>query len=134
MPPGPRLAATAPARATATDGQTTVGEAPFNTEVRGVSWIPDAAVVGADVNTRRLSIVNRGQVGAGTTEVAFLALAAGVTVAENDERAFALAAAQADRNVVEGDVLELVSDSQGTGLADPGGLVAVELSYQGAGR
>jgi hypothetical protein len=116
-----------PARATAVDGQTTVGEAPHKSRVIGVSFIPDAAVVGADVNTRRLSLVNRGQGGAGNVEIAFLALAAGVNISENDERAFTLHATHANRNVEKGDVLEIVSDAQGSGLADPGGLIQVEI-------
>lgn len=123
-----KLQSQAPARGAVADGQTTVGEAPFTNKVIGVSYIPDAAIVGADVETRRVSLVNRGQDGTGSTEIAALAFAAGVNAAENDEKPLILAAAEADRVVYKGDVLEWVSDSQGvTGLADPGGLVQVEI-------
>lgn len=122
-----KLQATVPARATAVDGQQTIGEAPNGGTVTSVSYIPEAAITGANTDTRRLSLVNRGQAGAGTTEIAALAFTAGVNGVENDEKALTLNATYASRKVSKGDVLELVSDSQGTGLADPGGLVQVEI-------
>lgn len=123
-----KLQAQAPARAAGTDGQTTIGEATHDSKVTSVSYIPDAAITGANTDTRRLSLVNRGQAGTGTTEIAALSFIAGVNAAENDEKAFTLHATHANREVAKGDVLELVSDSQGsTGLADPGGVVQVEI-------
>lgn len=122
-----KLQAQAPARATAVDGQTTIGEVPQTSRVIAASYIPDAAIAGQDTNTRRLSVVNRGQNGAGDTEVAFLAFTAGVNGVENDEKPLTLHATLANHNVAKGDVLELVSDAQGTGLADPGGVVQVEI-------
>lgn len=126
-----KLQQSVPARATAVDGQQTIGEAPHGGTVRSVSYIPEAAIVGQDTNTRRLSLVNRGQDGTGTTEIAALAFVEDVNAAENNEKELTLSATPANRKVAAGDVLELVSDSQGTGLADPGGLVQVELVGRG---
>src|SRR4051812_7547 len=105
-----RLQQQTPARAAGTDGQTTVGEAKVTNKVTSVSYIPDAAITGQNTDTRRVSLVNRGQAGVGTTEIAALAFVAGVNGVENDEKELTLSATAANRVVNKGDVLEWVSD------------------------
>lgn len=102
-------------------------EAPFTGKVAGVTYTPTAAVTGAaSPASRTLSVINRGQAGAGSTVVASLALVAGVNLVAFDERALTLSATAADLQVVAGDVLEFRSAPVGgTGLVDPGGTVEV---------
>lgn len=100
---------------------------PFAGSVSRVTYTPTAAVTGAATNNRTLQVVNHGQAGAGTTVVATLTFDAGVNAAAFDELALTLQAA-ADLVVADGDILEFRSSPNGTGLADPGGLVTVEVN------
>ncbi len=124
------LSATAPATTALVADVTMVAEAPFAGTVTEASYIPDAAVTGAaSPASRTVSVINRGQAGTGTTVVATLALLGGVNLVAGDERALTLSATPANLVVAVGDVLAWSSDPVGgTGLADPGGLVAVGLS------
>ena len=94
-----------------------------------VSYTATAAVTGAaSPSSRTLSVINKGQSGAGTTVVASLALVSGVNLVAFDEKDITLSATAADRVVTEGDILEFRSAPVGgTGLADPGGTVTVEI-------
>lgn len=108
--------------ATAT-GNTLI-EAPFTGKVIEVTYTPTAAVTGAaSPASRTLSLVNRGQSGAGTTVVASLALVGGVNLVQYDEKSLTLSATASDLLVTAGDELTLTSTAvtSGTGLADPGG-------------
>lgn len=107
-----------------------IGEAPETGVVTSVSYTPNSAITGAaSPASRSLILFNRGQDGTGTTEVARLDLVGGVNLAADDERALTLSATTANRNVTAGDILEFQSNAVGgTGLVDPGGLVAVEIS------
>ncbi len=111
--------------AAAADDSTVIARAPFAGTVTGVAYAADTAITGVATNTRRISVRNRGQDGTATTEVAALQFDAGVNAAAYDERNLPLTA---NVTVAEGDVLEWFSDSIGTGLADPGGLVTITLS------
>jgi hypothetical protein len=117
-----------PAVAAGADDTTPLGPAPFDGTVTGVTFIPDAAITGANTDTRKVSIVNAGQAGAGTTEVAALQFNAGVNAAVSDEKALTLSATPANRDAVTGDVLSWKSDKVGTGIADPGGTVVITYS------
>lgn len=118
-----------PGQATAgTDSSFSIGEAPFAGTVTGVTYTPDAAITGANTNTRRVALRNRGQSGAATTIVAELQFDSGVNGVAHDERAITLSATPANLVLAAGDILEWFSDAVGTGLADPGGLVSVEIS------
>lgn len=110
------------------DGSTILGECPFTGVVTGVGFIPNAAMTGQDTNTRRLAITNRGSAGAGVTEAAFLQFNAGVNAVAFDKKAITLHETVANRNVTAGDVLTVDSTTPGTGLADPGGLIIVEIT------
>jgi hypothetical protein len=102
-------------------------EAPFTGKVAEVTYTAIAAVTGAaSPASRTLSLINRGQSGAGSTVVASLALVGGVNLVAFDEKALTLSATAADLVVTAGDILEFRSAAVGgTGLVDPGGTVSV---------
>lgn len=102
-----------------------VVRAPFDGAITAVSVIAAASIAGANTNTRKLALVNKGQNGAGATEIAALQFNSGTNATAHDETALTLSGTAASRNVAEGDVLVLASTAVGTGLADPGGLLLV---------
>jgi len=123
-----KLTGNSPSAIAAADAALHIGEAPYIGEITGVSYTPVADVTGDNTESRTLTLVNRGQTGAGVTVAATLAFVTGVDGTEDDELAFTLGVA-ANLDLADGDVLEFVSTSVGgTGLADPGGHVQVEIS------
>jgi len=102
-------------------------EAPFTGKVAEVTYTAVAAVTGAaSPASRTLSLINRGQAGAGSTVIASLALLSGVNLVAFDEKTLTLSATAADLVVTAGDILEFRSAPVGgTGLVDPGGTVSV---------
>ncbi len=102
--------------------------APFVGVVASVKYIPKAAITGADTNTRKVTLYNRGQDGSGSTVVAQLQYNSGVNAVKWDENSVTLSGTSANLNVAEGDILTWNSLHVGTGLADPGGCVVVEFS------
>jgi hypothetical protein len=122
------LTARAPAVAGGSDATSNVGEAPFPGTVTEVSYIPDATITGAATNNRTLNLINKGSDGTGSTVIATLQFVNGVNIAASDEGLLTLSATPANLNVNQDDVLALQSLHVGTGIADPGGLVEVEIS------
>lgn len=122
------LETTIPALGAAVAGDQTLGEAPFAGTVTAVSFIPEAAITGNTTNTRTLTLVNKGQAGAGSTVVATLAFIATVDGVAFDEKPFTLSVVANATTVVAGDVLAVVETVAGTGLANPGGLVQVDIT------
>lgn len=117
-----------PAVAAASDSTVNIGDIKRDGTVTKVAYIPDSAITGANTETRTISVLNKGQAGTGTTSVASLALTSGVNAAVSDEKALTLNGTAANKEVVEGDVLAFKSLHSGsTGLADPGGLIVVEV-------
>lgn len=110
------------------DASIVLGEAPFAGVVIGASYTPNGAITGVNSNTRAMRVRNHGQDGSGTTIVAELQFNAGVNAAAYDEKALPLSSTPANLNVAAGDILEAFSDAVGTGMADPGGLLQVEVS------
>jgi hypothetical protein len=106
---------------------TSVAEAVAGT-VAAVSVVPDATITGANTNTRKYELINKGQTGAGSTVVASIQFDSGVNAPGFDSKALTLSATPANLVVADGDVLALVSTSVGTGIADPGALVKVSVS------
>lgn len=123
-----KLEATLPATAQGATADQTVGEAPFAGEVTGASYTPEANITGDSTNSRTLTIVNKGADGNGTTVVATLAFTTGVNATDFNEQAFTLSAVDGATDVAAGDILAVVSTHVASGLADPGGLVQVELT------
>jgi hypothetical protein len=94
-----------------------------------VSYTPKADITGANTESRTLTLVNKGSDGNGTTVVATLAFTSGVNASDYDEKAFTLSVVAGATTVAAGDILAAVSTHVGsTGLADPGGLVQVEIT------
>jgi hypothetical protein len=117
-----------PAMATAaTDLTSFVARAPFDGAITGVRFTADAAVTGAATNNRTFTLVNKGQAGAGNTVMASLNMAAGVNAVAGDELAITLSGTAANLDVVAGDILAWFSDAQGTGIADPGGMLSIDF-------
>ena len=123
-----KLQAKTIAVATASDTEVSMGEAPFAGTLTDATYTPDATITGVDTNSRTISIVNKGQTGVGTTSMASLALTNGVNAPGYDEKAITLSGTPANLVVAKGDILSFKSLHIGTGLADPGGLVQVELT------
>jgi hypothetical protein len=107
---------------------TEIGEAAEAGVVSSVSYTPGANVTGADTDSRTVSLINKGADGNGTTVIATLDFVEGVDAADFDETAIPLSETPADLEVAAGNILAWVSAHVGsTGLADPGGLVQVEI-------
>lgn len=117
-----------PAVTIAATADNAIGEAPFGGRVTEVTYTPEADITGVNTNTRKISLVNKGQDGNGNVEVAALQFDAAVNASDFDEKALVLNATPANLNVVEGDILVWLSAAVGTGLADPGGLAQVKVA------
>lgn len=123
------LKATVPAVAAASDADQSIAEVPFAGTVTGVSYTPEANITGNTTETRTLTLVNKAQDGNGTTVVATLAFITSTNATDFNESAFTLSAVAGATTVAAGDILALVSTHGGsTGLADPGGLVQVDIA------
>lgn len=122
------LQATVPAQATAATVQDlAIGEASHGGTVKEVTVIPEAAVTAQATNYRTIRVVNKGQAGTGTTEVAALALDTPGTdnLVAFDEKTIPLSGAAANLGVSEGDVLAVDETVAGTGLAHGGYTIKV---------
>jgi len=120
------------AAATDVDRSDILGEAPFDGTISAVGYIPNAAITGANTNTRKVAVTNRGLGGLGTTEVAGLQFNSGVNAVKWDKKAVTLSVTPADLEVAAGDVLTFDTTAPGTGIADPGGLLIVEITRSDA--
>ncbi|MFB4280843.1 hypothetical protein ACBJ59_36525 [Nonomuraea sp. MTCD27] len=106
----------------------TAAVAPFDCTVTAVAYITEAAVTGAATNNRTVSVVNKGQAGAGSTTVASLTFGSGTNAVAYDETTVTLSGTAANLDLAAGDVLQWRSIFAGTGIADPGGLVRVTVT------
>jgi len=121
-------AVAAPVGATA-DDSTIVGQAPYAATATSVLYIPKATQNGAATNNRTLSVVNRGGgAGTGSTVIATVTLNSGTNLVDNVPTALTLSSVSGALTIASGDVLEFTSVHNGTGVADPGGLVVVAHS------
>jgi len=116
-----------PAATLAADAEHNLAVAPFTGSINAASYIPDTTLTGADTNSRTLTLVNKGQAGAGTTIVATKAFTAAINAPADDETALTLSGNAANLLVNAGDVLAWQSTHIGTGLADPGGLAKIQF-------
>lgn len=107
---------------------TVVWVAPRDCTISGVTYTTVTAITGANTNTRAVSLVNKGQSGAGSTVIATLQFDSGVNTVAADEKAITLSGTPANLVVSAGDVLQWQSTAVGTGIADPGGLVVIASS------
>jgi hypothetical protein len=116
-----------PAVAAGSDGTVVIGTVPFDAEIVSVEVVPVAAINGANTNTRKVEVINKGAAGSGSTVTASLQFNSGVNAAAFDAKGVTVSATETDLDVTEGDVLAFVSTHVGTGIADPGGLVRVVM-------
>jgi hypothetical protein len=124
-----RITATIPATGATADYDQTVAESHVAGVVSSVAYTPEAAITGNTTDSRTLTLVNKGQSGAGSTVIGTLAFIASVNGVAFDEKAFTLSTTAADLVVAAGDILAFVSTHvSATGLADPGGRVEVEIT------
>lgn len=117
-----------PAVSAGSDQNTVVLECQFQGTVTSVTYIPASTITGAATNNRTLSLVNKGAAGSGNTSIASLTFNNGTNATGNVETAVALSGTAANLNVAQGDVLQWQSVHNGTGIADPGGLIRVTIS------
>lgn len=124
-----KLVAAVPAQTILATGDQVVGEVVTSGRVSSVSYTPEAAITGADSPaSRTFTLVNKGQAGVGTTNIATLAMTVGIDGVAFDEKPITLNATAANLAVTAGDILVWVSTAVGgTGLVDPGGTVQVEI-------
>lgn len=127
-PLGGKLSFNVPAVAQATDQTIAFLRMPFTGTIVSVNYAANADITGANTNTRRVALINKGLDGNGATVVAELQFNSGVNAADYDEKPVTLSGTVANLDVAEGAVLAWFSDSVGTGLADPGGAVVVEIA------
>lgn len=122
------VAAVEPVATAGNDLNTNIGVAPTSGVVTAVGYATVTAITGANTNTRSVSLVNKGQAGAGTTVIATLQFNSGVNTTASDEKVITLSSTAADLVVTAGDVLQWQSTHVNTGIADPGGLVTVTIN------
>jgi hypothetical protein len=117
-----------PQATAATDEATVAFRAPYDATVTRVTYTPEAAMTGAATNNRFLRLRNRGQAGSLGVTIAERELVSGQNPAAFDEYDITLHATAGNRDVAAGDILEWLSDAQGTGIADPGGRLVVDFT------
>lgn len=96
--------------------------------VSEVAYYPNAGIVGADTDTRRLRVYNRGTAGAGTKVVADTQYNLATDLLAKAKNVLTLTAVLADKTVAVGDVFEFNSAFVGTGIADPGGKLVIKIT------
>jgi len=101
---------------------------PQDVTVSAVTYATVTAITGANTNTRGVVLVNKGAAGSGTTVIATLQFDSGVNTTANVPKVITLSSTAANLNVTAGDVLQWQSTAVGTGIADPGGLIAISAA------
>ena len=125
-----RLTADVPAVAAGATASTAILEAPYAGTVTAVTYTPIANMTGDNTNTRTFTLVNKGADGNGTTVIATRAMTTGVNATDYNEDALTLSVVAGATTVAEGDILAWVSTFAAAGLADPGGLVQIEVTRE----
>lgn len=115
----------APAVAFGDDETTMFFTIPADGAVVGVVYIPDEDITGAATNNRKISLINGGAAGDGTTAAASLTFGSGTDAPAGEEKTVTLGTA----TVTAGDQMKWKSEKVGTGIADPGGTVFVAVEY-----
>jgi hypothetical protein len=107
------------------DLTTVAGKAPFNGTIDSVEFIPNATLTGANTNTRKHDVINKGAAGSGSANAASLQYNSGVNATAFVPKTITKDATAANYAVTAGDVIVIVSTHIGTGIADPGGLFRI---------
>ena len=119
---------TVPAVSAAATATAAATECPYAGTVTAVTYTPVANITGDNTNTRTFTLVNKGADGNGTTVIATRAMTTGVNATDFNEDALTLSVVAGATTVAEGDILAWVSTHAASGLADPGGLVQIDVS------
>lgn len=123
------LAANVPAVGTAgNDAETIIGVAPYAGTIIGVEYVPASGITGADTNTRKVEVVNKGAEGDGTTVAAGVQFDSGTDAAAYASAEVGISQVAGAATVEAGDVLVWASTHVGTGKTDPGGLARVTIA------
>ena len=93
--------------------------------IDAVYYVPASTITGANTDTRKVVLVNKGAAGSGTTAIATLQFNSGVNATANVAKTITLSGTAADLAVSAGDILQWQSTHVGTGITDPGGLAVV---------
>jgi hypothetical protein len=125
-----RHQADVPAVAAGATSSVSVLECPYAGTVTSVTYTPVANMTGDTTNTRTFTLVNKGADGNGTTVIATRAMTTGVNATDFNEDALTLSVVAGATTVAEGDILAWVSTFGASGLADPGGLVQIEITRE----
>lgn len=93
--------------------------------ISSVKYIPASTITGANTDTRKVVLVNKGAAGSGTTAIATLQFNSGVNATAAIAKTITLSVTAADLAVSAGDILQWQSTHVGSGIADPGGLAVI---------
>lgn len=117
-----------PAQALGTTAEVAIGRQNFAGvgTVTAVRYITDATLAGANTNTRAIT-VNRRTAGGAATVLATLQFNAGTNATAFASTAIPLSGTPANLDTPSGDILTVTSAAVGTGLADPGGVLEVDI-------
>ena len=126
---GAKVRITVPAKTAVAATQDTPNVAcPFAGTVSAVTYEPASLLTGADTNSLTLSLINKGQAGAGSTVVATKAFTNGVNAAATPTQTTLTVQGGGADAVAKGDLLSLRQTKVGTGLADPGGTIRITIT------
>jgi hypothetical protein len=93
--------------------------------ISAVYYVPASGITGANTNTRKIVLVNKGAAGSGTTAIATLQFNSGVNATADVAKTITLSTTAADLAVTAGDILQWQSTHVGSGITDPGGLAVL---------
>lgn len=122
------LRAKVPGTASGADAELAIGRNDLGgvATVTAVRYISDATLTGAATNTRSVT-VNRRTAGGAATILATLQFNSGVNATAYASTTITLSGTPANLDVPAGDIITFQSTHIGTGLADPGGTIEVDL-------
>lgn len=112
----------------AADGLYAIGSAPWAGTLVSATYAPNAAITGANTNSRTFNVLNGGAAGSGTTNMAALAMVSAVNMTVDHPTALTQNATPANLVCAAGDQIIFQSLHVGTGIVDPGGEVVVTLT------
>ena len=122
------IRAKVPAVATGTTAEVAIGRNDLGgvATVTAVRWITDATLTGANTNTRSIT-VSRRTAGGTATVIATLQFNSGTNATAYASTPITLSGTAANLDVPANDIITMTSTAVGTGLADPGGTIEVDL-------
>lgn len=121
--------ATVPAVGTAgNDDANPVHRVRYAGVISSVTYIPKTTITGANTQTRKVGIINKGAGAAGAAVPANLQFDSGVNATAFIEKTITLDATPSNLAVAAGDVLDWFSTHLGTGITDPGGLIRIGIT------